>query len=750
MTSTASRGVRARRVAPGLLLVLAVLATVLTTALTTALTTVLAPAATTAVAAGVAPAATDEVTPGEVTVELDAVTPGVLAPGGTLTVTATVANGTDETLASPDVELGFDRSATATRSALESWATAETLRGIGTRVGLERPGPLPPGATTQVTFTVPAADLGLTARSDWGPRGIAVRVSDGGDRLAAVRSFVVWAPPGDVPPVRLSTVAAVTGPPVDPDPVAYDEALAVATGPDGRLGELLDATAGASDVGWVVDPALVAAAQASSDPAVTAWAERLLEASQGRTTFALRAYDPDVAAYAHAGLPLPDGTPLPGTDPQPAAPTAPTAPTAPGAPGAPGAASWRTDLAWPADPVPDLTTTALAASSGATTVVVGSDALAPDRSLTYTPTGTARVSTPAGDVTALVPDPVLTRVVAAGGAADPVATQRLLAETAVVARERPAEARHVLVALPRGWDPDAEAFQARLAALEAAPWVDVAPVGELLAAPVPGDARTPLPDDAPAEGEIPPSQLHALDRTRAEVAAYATLVPDPAALTRPLEPDFVTPAAVAYRAAPEARDAAVQHAAQAAQNVMDGVSIQRGSPILLLAEEQSLPVRVANELPQDVEVQVVLRPDDPRLKAPQRPTTTVPAGSEVTVPVAVEAFGSGNVTVDVEVVSAADPSVRVAEPAEFVVRVRAEWESVGTTVVGALLAIAMVAGIWRTVRRGRSPRRLPGAAVDQPAAPPAGRPADAPPEGRTAAPTDVEERAPADAEERRT
>lgn len=743
MTSTASRGVRARRVAPGLLLVLAVLATVLTT--------VLAPAATTAVAAGVAPArvaparvapaATDEVTPGEVTVELDAVTPGVLAPDGTLTVTATVANGTDETLASPDVELGFDRSAMATRSALESWATAETLRGIGARVGLERPGSLPPGATTQVTFTVPAADLGLTTRSDWGPRGIAVRVSDGGDRLAAVRSFVVWAPPGDVPPVRLSTVAAVTGPPVDPDPVAYDEALAVATGPDGRLGELLDATAGASDVGWVVDPALVAAAQASSDPAVTAWAERLLEASQGRTTFALRAYDPDVAAYAHAGLPLPDGTPLPGTDPQPAAPTTPTAP---------GAASWRTDLAWPADPVPDLTTTALAASSGATTVVVGGDALAPDSSLTYTPTGTAGVSTPAGDVTALVPDPVLTRVVAAGGAADPVATQRLLAETAVIARERPAEARHVLVALPRGWDPDAEAFQARLAALEAAAWVDVAPVDELLAAPVPGDARTPLPDDTPAEGEIPPSQLHALDRTRAELAAYATLVPDPAALTRPLEPDFVTPAAVAYRAAPEARDAAVQHAAQAAQNVMDGVSIQRGSPILLLAEEQSLPVRVANELPQDVEVQVVLRPDDPRLKAPQRPTTTVPAGSEVTVPVAVEAFGSGNVTVDVEVVSAADPSVRVAEPAEFVVRVRAEWESVGTTVVGALLAIAMVAGIWRTVRRGRSPRRLPGAAVDQPAAPPDGRPADAPPEGRTAAPTHDEERAPADAEERRT
>ncbi|OLT46113.1 DUF6049 family protein [Cellulosimicrobium sp. CUA-896] len=700
MTSTASRGVRARRLAPGLLLVLVVLATVLGTALSPV-------PGTSRAASFLAPAAADVAADGEVTVELDAITPGVLAPDGTLTVTATVSNGTEETVGSPAVELGLDRSATATRSGLESWSTAAATRRIGTLVDQQSLDPLAPGATAQVTFSVPAADLGLSARSDWGPRGLAVRLSDDGRRLAVARSFVVWAPPGDVPPVRLSMVAAVTGPPVDPDPEAYDDALSAATGADGRLGRVLDATASSPEIGWVVDPALVAAAQASPDPGVTAWAGRLLDAAEGRTTFALRAYDPDVAAYAHAGLPLPEGTPLPGADPEPAVPDEPAA------------AAWRTDLAWPADPVPDVTTTALAASSGATTVVVGGDALAPDRSLTYTPTGTARVSTPAGDVTALVPDPEITRAVAAGPGADPVAVQRLLAETAVVARERPADARHVLVALPRGWEPDATAFEERVAALQAAPWVDVAPVDELLAAPVPEDARSPLPDDAPAEGEIPPSQLHSLDRTRTELAAFATVAPDPAALTRPLEPGFVVPGAVAYRDAPEARSAAVQHAAQAAQAVMGGVSIERGSPILLLAEEQSLPVRVANDLPQDVEVQVVLRPDDPRLKAPSRQTTTVPADSEVTVSVPVEANGSGNVTVAVEVVSAADPSVRVAAPDEFVVRVRAEWESVGTAVVAALLAIAMVAGIWRTVRRGRSPRRLPGATVDQPAPAPA-------------------------------
>lgn len=704
MTSTASRGVPARRAAPGLLLALVVLLTVLGT-----LGTALVPPL-------VAPAAADVTSSGEATVELDEITPGVLSPGATLTVAATVTNGTDETIASPAVELGVDRSATATRSALDSWATAEPARRIGARVGLQELDPLAPGASAQVTFSVPAADLGLSARSDWGPRGLAVRLSEDGERLAAARSFVVWAPPDDVPALRLSMVAAVTGPPVDPDPEAYADALSAATGADGRLGRLLDATGATPEIGWVVDPALVAAAQASPDPEVTDWADRLVEETQGRTAFALRAYDPDVAAYAHAGLPLPEGTPLPGADPEPAAPEA-----------TPATASWRTDLAWPADPVPDLTTTTLAAASGATTVVVGGDALAPDRALTYTPNGTARVSTSAGDVTALVPDPVLTRLVAADGASDPVATQRLLAETAVVARERPADARHVLVALPRGWDPDVAAFGARLAALQDAAWLDVSPVDELLAAPVPDDARSPLPDEAPGEDEISAGQLRTLDRTRAELAAFATVTPEPAALTRPLEPALVAPGAVAFRGVPEARAGAVRHAEQAAGGVMGGVSIQRGSPIFLLAEEQSLPVRVANALPQDAEVQVVLRPDDPRLKVPDFPTTVVPAGSEVTVPVPVEAFGSGDVTVAVEVVSAADPSVRVAAPAEVVVRVRADWESVGTAVAAVLLALAMVAGIWRTVRRGRSPRRLPGATVDQPAVAPAGP-------GTTAAP----------------
>lgn len=694
--------------------------------------------AATGAAADTAPETEDAVT-----LEVSSLQPTVLGPGDTLTVTARVTNGTAATLGSPTVSLGIDQRALSTRSALEGWTTTGLDGRVGNGVTTQELGaPLAPGASAEITLDVPVAELNLHAGSDWGPRGISLLVSDGGSRLAVQRTFVLWEPSGDVTPVRLSVVAAMTGPPVDPDPEAYGDALSAAVGPDGRLGRLLAATGGAPEVGWVADPALLAAAGGAADPAVNTWADAVAAATDGRSTFALRAYDPDVAAFAHAGLALPEGTPLPAS-PDPSSDGSSDDPATDGATeegatdGTTGAASdaapatvdptsgWRTDLAWPGDAVPDLPTTTLAAASGATATVVGPGGLVPDESLTYTPSGVAEVSTAAGPVKALVADTVLTALLSAGDGSGVTATQRLLAETAVIARERPAEQRHVLVALPRSWEAEPDLFTAHLDALRAVPWVDLAPVDDLLASAPPAVERTPLPDGGVGEGEITAAQLRALDRSRTDLAAFATVAADPTTITRPLEAGFVTPAAVAFRAAEPSRVLAVQHAEQRSAAVRGSLSVETRAPFLFVAEQEDLPVRVRSTLEQDATVQVVLRPDDPRLRAPERRTVTIPAATrdadgdlvaaETSVGVPVEGFGSGNVTVEVELVSAAQPQVRVAEPQEFVVRVRADWESVGTAVVAVLLALALVAGIWRTVRRGRSPRRLAGATVDQPA-----------------------------------
>ena len=47
----------------------------------------------------------------------------------------------------------------------------------------------------------------------------------------------------------------------------------------------------------------------------------------------------------------------------------------------------------------------------------------------------------------------------------------------------------------------------------------------------------------------------------------------------------------------------------------------------------------------------------------------------------------------------------VDEDTAIPIRVRAEWEGIGMAVLGSLLAIGLVIGIVRTIRRGRGERR---------------------------------------------
>ncbi|MBE9937755.1 DUF6049 family protein, partial [Cellulosimicrobium cellulans] len=120
------------------------------------------------------PAAADTVPEGEdaVTLELTSFAPTVLAPDDTLTVTARVTNGTEQTLGSPAVTLGVDRRALRTRSALESWTTTGLDGRVGATVATEDVGrPLAPGESADVTLSASAAELGLGTGNDPGPRG---------------------------------------------------------------------------------------------------------------------------------------------------------------------------------------------------------------------------------------------------------------------------------------------------------------------------------------------------------------------------------------------------------------------------------------------------------------------------------------------------------------------------------------------------------------------------------------------------
>ncbi|NTW40510.1 MAG: hypothetical protein HGA44_11600, partial [Cellulomonadaceae bacterium] len=442
------------------------------------------PALTDAGAVASAHAATDA-TALQVRVEVNQISPQVLAPGQDLTVTATLTNTGTTALTQPRVLVHLARAGFISRSSLDRWRKAGTTGDLGVTVlTVDLTTPLAPGGTATVVATVPAGSVGLrTAATAWGPRGLALEVVDAADpariRLGLVRTFTLWFPDQEVTPTQVSVLVPLVGGVPDDDAAATLEAL---TRTGGRLARVLDATAEHTSVSWAVDPALVeqsAASDAQEDdasqgtdgpgPATQAWGSALRTAVTGREVVLLPWGDADVTALAHArATEVLD---------QALARSRDVASSL----GLPGAA---TDvITWPAEQLPDLATAAFMTSDASRAVVVGPGELDAPAALTYTPSGRATVGASGRDVTVLIPDERLstaltTGVVASAEDADAAdmsqvtgatAAADLLAELAVITRERPNQSRGMLLTVPRTWAPDPAIAAAQLAALESAP-----------------------------------------------------------------------------------------------------------------------------------------------------------------------------------------------------------------------------------------------------------------------------------------
>ena len=99
-----------------------------------------------------------------------------------------------------------------------------------------------------------------------------------------------------------------------------------------------------------------------------------------------------------------------------------------------------------------------------------------------------------------------------------------------------------------------------------------------------------------------------------------------------------------------------------------------------------------------------VQPRSPRLVAESDVEVTIAARSTERVAVPVRAVANGDTEVVVTV--RAPDGALLGEPVEVEVRVRADWETRGMLVVGAVLAGVLVVGLVRTIRRGPRARDL--------------------------------------------
>ncbi len=629
------------------------------------------------------------------------VTPPVLRPGEDLTVRVLLTNTGEDEVAAPRAYVRIERIRPGTRADLATWLDQPSTAGGGGRVGSRAasttaPDPLAPGAAVELTVTVPAADVGLLDRPDvWGPRGLAVEAADGSRRVGLERTFVLWATDGAIPQARVSVLAPVVGPPAVPagveDVPVPGDGLDALVGADGRLADVLAVARSHPDVSLAVDPALVAAARAADGEPGT-WAQDLLALSAGRDVMVLPWGDPDLTALAHAGTP----------DLLRAAVERSRAATA-GGDRQDAPLAGRTDVLWAPGPATDQATAALAAEAGAEVLVLRPGDLPPRDG----EAGSARTDA-GGGLVGLVPDEVLTQLLVEPESLDPDATratvvQRVLAELSVVARSSDDGPQHLLVAPPRGWTPDTEVVDAVLAAVQDAPWSRLSSLSSLLGASSGTAARTPLPAQTSVEAALGAEDVRRLAESRAATQAFAAVTTDPAAIIEGVDEAVLAPLATAWRAEPAARAGLVDSVTAAVDARRTGLELAQTSTQNIISASGEVRFSVRNALPADATVRVRTTPRKACLQAGASEAVVVPAGGEAAVPVPVRA--TANCDVEVEAVLTSADGVELSAPVTFLARVTPTIESVGTGVVGVLLAIGLVLGIVRTVRRGQSARR---------------------------------------------
>lgn len=655
-----------------------------------------------AASAFAAPAASAETAPedgdeGLVELHISAGSNGVIAVGSPLSATVTIVNDTDQQLSAGRLALELNRTPLADSAAVEAWLTEGTSTGPFAGLATESSSPVDAAGTSSAGMLVPVEELGHLAPGVYPLRATLSGATTGDlqeDTLTSrnvTAAGVLVVDDGQRP--QITTIVPITATPENGDLLGAEE-LAQLTGPDGTLAAQLDGVAGTGAV-LAVDPAIPAAIRVlgqSAPASATAWLARLEVLPNER--FALQFADADPAVQAQAGLtellsppslaPYLDPadftagsgtpTPTPTPTPEPVQPVLPDDAELTGIRGAvPG-------LLWPTG---DVTTADLAAFAG----------YVDDEVTTILPSTSAAAGTAAhgrvDDHDILLTSPAASTAFSeAAGAEDPFIRQEALAEGLAHLALAP-QADRVLIGLDRDETRPADALQATITA------VATTAVPATLASLRASEPATLTLDAPPSAARA--TTLQALLGEEDDLRSFASILDDPQLLLTPERIRLMR--VIAVGAAGRFDDAVAEHRARTAAT-LDAVGVQQPSAIQLFTSAAPLPVWVRNDLPWPVNVRLSAEPSDARLDV--QPFTDVVAqpSSNTRVKVPVEArVGSGALQVRFSLTSPTGVPIGDVQRAD--VTVRAEWEGIGLGILGGVIALLLVLGLVRTVRRRR-------------------------------------------------
>lgn len=737
----------------------------------------------------------DVVTDGQITVSIDSLSDEVISSDHDLTLTGTLANGTDAALDDLLLSVRMRTGTDLTTAGLGSWLANERDGAMESVALSTVEGSLAPGATRTFSLTISHDDLPFYASSQWGPRGIDVRLlsNSTGDVLASHRTVVIWDAGVSVDPTRISVVVPVVA--SAEEMLALQRASVTSGTSDsdesGSGGDTTDVSAVSDTVDALasrltgllslagngvilaVDPALFTALGISSTSLTTQTSLSADATADATSASSLAAPSATAASSASSQAPPSVTT----TSPDGASPSASTSATASPAPpsaatssqvSGPLSATQRASLrralstalnsgdvvvlpwadadisaladgeqanlltsafsraqdeaagwdgmgtmtALATGPLTSLTLAALPKSI--TTVVAARGDLPVAEDLTYTPSSMTTIN----GRTVLVPDPDLTDALAGSISTDPLSSsalsvssaldvrQMLRAITAIQTRQAPNAHRNFLLTLSRedAATVPVEQIAARIKALTMSAWTIPQSLEDLIASAQvdAADGMQAVRADLPStqtSSRLSPVQIDSAEGTRDYLDSIASVLTDPDYLLGQSRDLLAWSVATSWQGHENQRMTYIDDAWQIGHAVTEKLTVVPSSTINVIASSADLPLRIRSRLDQPVSVRVHLDASSTRLQATDDVDVTIPAGGEVTTTVPIKAVGSGDV--DVLITLLAQDGTHVGTPLTLHARVRADWENRGTVLLASALVVMLVAGLVRTIRRGR-------------------------------------------------
>lgn len=354
------------------------------------------------------------------------------------------------------------------------------------------------------------------------------------------------------------------------------------------------------------------------------------------------------------------------------------------------------DLPWLAlAAVTDDATIALASRTGAMAVV------ADPRDVPDAPGPIANVTGIASDTPAplVIPDPVLSRTLAGDTPGDPTNPAKVYAEAAFAAMRG---AQTVVIAPGSAWLVDGARPSRAVEQLLDAPFV----TSRTLAAQLSDTARADIdmPELIESDSDIARGSIVQAVSILSALDHLDSITESPSAIVAQARRDVFTALSTPRRLDPQRRDELLVETLDTAAAVAESITVTSGSDLTLVSRSGAVPITINNALDVPVNVRVAMTSRSPILRSKDSPLAHIESGSDATVTVPVEAVSSGDASVSVALRTESGSTIAVAETLK--VRVRAAWGSAATGVVTAGLVVLLVAGIWRTVKRGRRDTRV--------------------------------------------